>query len=114
MATNRIYGQSHKTLTLPVPAETSSGDPLVIGELPCVAVTDRVSDAEATVQLDGVFHLEVTATAVGGGVAVGDPVYFNDGDLTDDAVTGSNPFFGYALAAITADNTETIRVQVGR
>lgn len=124
MATNRIFRQSHKTLELAVtdapndPAE--SGDPVLFGELPGVAVTDAndtiANDGVATVQTDGVFELEVIGTSDDGttaaAITAGDIIYYDtDGTLNVDATNGTR--FGYALADVAAGATTTIRVQVG-
>lgn len=122
MATTRIFKDGSQ-LSLPVPADTVSGDPLVLGSLPCVALTDRAVagdnggggnvDGEATVQLfpSGVFDLEVIANdGVAVAVGVGDPVYLQaDGTIDADS---AGDLFGYALEAIASGATATINVKL--
>lgn len=98
MATNVHYAKGDN-LSLPVPAGTTSGDPVHIGGLNGVAMTS-ISEGgnptgSASVQLVGVFDLEVTGAVA----AVGDPVYIDAGALN---VTNTNPMFGHALATKAA------------
>lgn len=101
MATNEVYRNADH-LTLPVPTGTVSGDPVHVGDLVGVAVTDRDADGNATVWLKGAFLLTVSdaITAVGQKVhAVGDgTTRFTT--LTN--VATGNTLFGYALATKTA------------
>jgi predicted RecA/RadA family phage recombinase len=108
MALNRV--REHATrLALPVPDGTESGAPLVIGSLPCVAVTDQDewTEGEASVQTDGSWRLEV-------GVAtdVGDEIFWHDGnpDTLNKTASGGK-HFGYALEAQGAGGV--IEVKVG-
>lgn len=98
MATNEKFREAD-SLTLPVPPNTVAGDPLRVGTLVGVALTDR-DDATgtATVRLKGAFVLNVASTVT----AVGQPLYITgDGTVRVDQVTatvGSNLLYGYALA----------------
>lgn len=101
MATNRVHKDGAQ-LSLPVPANTASGTPLLISALRAVTLTAEGGggnpDGFATVQLfpSPVYRFNVDEAVA----AVGDPVYINaDGGLTSAAVTGTvdNTFFGYAL-----------------
>ncbi|WP_166345093.1 DUF2190 family protein [Phytoactinopolyspora limicola] len=95
MATNSAFHLADQ-LSLPVPAGTESNDPVKVGDLVGVALTDRGTEGNepthATVKLTGAFHL-----VVDGAIAdVGDPVYIDgDGDLT--ATASGNDLFGHAL-----------------
>jgi predicted RecA/RadA family phage recombinase len=137
MALNRLYVQSFKTLpdvkaTAQTAARTSnraiSGDPVVIGDIPGVALVDADTDGRTVVQADGIFTLLVAGKDSSGtsgadaSVAVhgGDLLYF-DKDKTPPLSkrAGGTPF-GYAfgdagveLVASGATTTE-IPVQVGR
>ena len=93
-----------------------SGDPVVIGQLPGVALTDEDDDGNATVQTDGVFDLSVKGeTTVDAAIAVGAIVYYDSAatphKLNADSANGVR--FGYALEAVTSGATTTIRVKVG-
>lgn len=121
MATNRIYAQGTQFDAAPDLAEAatvSSGDPVAVGQLPAVALTDA-SDTVAnggvcTVQTDGVFDLSVDgqASAAAAAIGVGDIVYIDtDGTINVDATNGIR--FGYALEAVNSAGTATIQVKLG-
>jgi predicted RecA/RadA family phage recombinase len=71
MAKNRRFSGAPTTRTLPVLAGTVSGNPVIVGMLPGVALTDRDASGNATVQLDGAFDVSVTGAIA----SVGLPVY---------------------------------------
>jgi len=108
MALNRVRDKA-EYLSLPVPVDTESGDPLVIGDLPCVALTDRNSEGESTVQTNGSFAFSITA---GADIDVGDILYLTGGGAFTHDPSG-NDRFGYALEAIANGNTATIEVKIG-
>lgn len=115
MATNRVREKATR-LALPVPVGTLSGDPLVLGGLPCVAVVDRSAwtEGEASVQTDGSFTLAVKGENAAGDAAigVGDILYIDtDGELNADATNGKR--FGYALEAVASGATTDIEVKIG-
>lgn len=70
----------------------TSGEPLLLGSIPGVALTDADASDIATVQLgEGVFELEVTGEIT----AIGSAVYIaSTGALN---VTTSNDLFGFAM-----------------
>jgi len=118
MATNQVYNDGVQ-FDVPVsavdsPASPGSGDAVLIGSLPAVALTDPWTDADGvsriTVKTNGVYELEVAAA--GGAIAVGDLVYI---DSTTGALNDSNGNvrFGYALGAIDNGATATIPVKIG-
>lgn len=113
MATNREKATGTR-LYLTVPEGTESGDPLVIGAMPCVALTDRDADGKATVQTDGTFRLSVHGEDGSGNaaIALGAALYVDtDGELNVDATNGKR--FGYALEAVGSNVTATIEVKIG-
>lgn len=112
MATNREK-ESANRLSLPVPDGTESGDPLVIGELACVAVTDKSewTTGDASVQTDGSFKLEVVGDdGSPAAIAAGDVVFLDSGVLSSD---DSGDRFGYALEPVGSGETATIEVKIG-
>lgn len=95
MATNEHFRDADN-LSLPVPDGTVSGDPVAVGALVGVALTDAGDggnpEGSATVRRKGAFRLPVT-----GSLDIGEPVYITSaGALT--ATEGENTLFGYALA----------------
>lgn len=101
MATNNVYAWT-RTRSLPVASGTESGDPVIVGSLVGVALTDRSADGNAdgnaTVALDGAFTVNVTTTTTR---SVGQPVYIitATGVITTTDNSGANPLFGYCLEA---------------
>lgn len=102
-------------VSLPVPAGTTSGDPVRVGILNGVAQTNRASSTdwaggnksgEATVWLDGSHHLEVTGAIA----AVGDAVYILDDGSLAAAQTATEPVFGAALATQAGDGTIPVKI----
>lgn len=102
MATNELF-RDGDTLNLPVPAGTTSGDPVKVGSLVGVALTDRGaggnSSTYATVKRKGVFQLGVSGAIS----AIGDPIYFVAADSTLTGTATGNTLYGYALKSKGAD-----------
>ncbi len=102
------------------PTTPTSGVPVRYGTLTGVAVTDEGEGGNASTKTTidfgpGVFDL-VVDDDLGGGIAVGDPVWYNDTASGSPATnlnnkpTGAEAFFGYALEAVTANATTRINV----
>lgn len=120
MAKNREY---ERALQVAVPitdapgATALSGDPVLCGQLPGVALVDAddtvANDGEATVQFDGAFRLAVKGVTGAGNSAVspGDIIYYDGGELNKDVTNGVR--FGYALGAVDSAGTATIVVKIG-
>jgi predicted RecA/RadA family phage recombinase len=91
MALNEIYKDGNE-LVFPVAGTVKSGDLVQVGEIIGVAQNDAVTgeDGEtyATLKLNGVFELETDVE-----FAIGDNVYFDGTELTDDA---ADKFIGHA------------------
>ena len=103
----------HDAWTLPVactdPAVPTSGAPVRWGFLTGIAI-DAENAAGITVVDFGqrVWRLSVHDT-VGGGIAIGDTLYYNDATHAVDNTTTGTPF-GYAYQAVGAGATTVIRV----
>lgn len=107
MATNIIFEEGD-SITLPVPAGTLSGEPVLVGSLPGVALTSRDdTTGTATVRLEGVALLNVAGAITN----VGDPVYIVTADRSLTATATGNTVFGYALDS-KATGTAPIRVRI--
>lgn len=100
-----------------LPADPASGDPVIVGQLPAVALTDPAADGTGadriTVKTNGVYDLAVTgADDLGNAaIAVGDVIYLEGPTLNVDAVAGVR--YGYALATVASGATSTIPVKIG-
>lgn len=115
MATNRLYEKGDQLKVVPTaPADVASGDPVLFGTLPGVALTDEDDDGEATVQFGGVFELDVVGADNAGGAAItaGDPVYYDGGEINADATDGT--LFGYALEDVASGATTATPVKIAR
>lgn len=96
-----------------------SGDPVVVGQLPGVALkdaTDTVANAgTTTIQFDGVFDLPVKGVDQSGNsaVAAGDILYYVAADTPRLSKKNTGVRFGYALSTVGSAGTGTIPVKVG-
>lgn len=121
MATNILYDHGDQLALTPTAhigagSNPQSGDPVIVGALPGVALTDQQSDGTNTVKLNGVGQLSVDGQASSGtatAVSEGDTVYFDsaDGQINVDATNGTR--YGYALAPVASGSTATIPVKIG-
>jgi predicted RecA/RadA family phage recombinase len=92
------FVQPGNTLDLIAPAALTSGQPVLIGSIFGVAVTDAASGDTVAVDIEGVFELaKVTTDAI----AAGDKLYWDSAaaKLTKTPGTGSKPLVGFAVAA---------------
>ena len=117
MATNTTYMWTESLpLTCSAPTTPSSGDPVMCGQIPGVALADEDANGVTTVALDGVFALSVKGENNSGNtaVSVGDILYYEAGQtppINKDSTSGIR--FGYALGAVSSGATTTINVRVG-
>ncbi len=119
MATNRKR-EKGDSFVLPVPANFTSGDPVVVGRTAGVLLTDRGSPAtpadSAVVQMSGVFDLSVEGTNAAGNtaIAIGDAVFWQSGDTPTLSADESGELFGHAMEIVASGATTTIEVRVAR
>ncbi|QKW15373.1 DUF2190 family protein [Verrucosispora sp. NA02020] len=117
MAKNTVYMWTESLpLVCSSPATPQSGDPVLFGQLPGVALTNEDSNGVTTCALDGTFDLSVKGEGAGGNAAItaGAKVYYEAGQtppLNVDATNGV--YFGIAMAAVSSGATATIPVRVG-
>ena len=104
------FVQIADNVKLNVGSGISSGDPVVVGVIPAVAITDADANDEAACLLEGVFSMSVSGLDDSGNAAIteGDAIYLDTGVLNVDSVNGD--LWGYALAAVTSGATATINV----
>lgn len=113
MATNNVH-MWHRSLRVQCTAPTtpSSGDPVLYGQIPGVALTDEDADGYTTIALDGVWDLQVKGeTTTDAAVNAGDILYYDSGVINKDSSNGIR--FGYALAGVSSGATSTIPVLIG-
>lgn len=119
MAKNEVYADGTQfPASVTSPANPVSGDPVVVGQMPGVALTDKDAVTGLTlIKTNGVHLFAVKGeNAAGGAVAVaaGDIVYYDAAatvKLNKDNTNGVR--FGYALEAVGSGATATISVKVG-
>lgn len=121
MATNlHMNDGRYLTGAATAPATPTSGDPVLLGQIPGVALTDEAEGGNAagqiTLDTGGVYNLSVKGEGAAGNaaVAIGDIIYYEAGQtppLNKDATNGVR--FGYALGTVGSGLTATIPVKVG-
>lgn len=117
MATNTVHMWT-KSLSVAVtaPATPVSGDPVVYGQIPGVALIDEAADGLTTIALDGTWLLSVKGeTTTNAAIAAGAIVYYDAAATPHkiNADSSNGVRFGYALDAVDSGATATIRVRVG-
>jgi predicted RecA/RadA family phage recombinase len=116
MAKNRVLAHGdHISAVATDPTTPASGDPVRVGEIPGVALTDKRADTTTSIQTNGVFNLSVKGVDGSGNhaIAVGDIVYYVDADTPKLSAKTAGHRFGYALAVVTTGATTTIAVKIG-
>jgi predicted RecA/RadA family phage recombinase len=112
MATNIKYEPGWSlNLTCTKPDEPNSGDPVRIGNLTGIALTDEDA-AGKTVVNTGPFVAKFSVEDAGGtGIAIGAPIWYHDGatPALNNVSTGGY-YYGIALEAISDNQTATIQV----
>lgn len=121
MALNQEFTPGNR-LSLPCTAPTTpaSGDPVLIGQIPAIALTDEGAGGNAathtSVQTDGVWNLLAEGVTGGGNsaIAVGDILYYDAAatiKINKDVTNGVR--YGYALDTVSSAASGTIRVKLG-
>jgi predicted RecA/RadA family phage recombinase len=100
------YIQPGEAITIPAPAAVVSGAGVTVGSLFGVANADAANGEPVVLSTVGVFELpKVAADAI----AVGEPIYFDAGEASNDDSAGIK--VGVALAAAGAGvTTVTVRL----
>jgi predicted RecA/RadA family phage recombinase len=117
MAINEVFEDGEQmSVVCSSPATPASGDPVLVGQIPGVALTAERTDGTTTITTKGVYNLSVKGENAGGNsaVAVGDILYYEAGQtppVNKDATNGVR--FGYAMAAVGSGLTATIAVKLG-
>lgn len=92
--------QQGVNLTVPAPANTLSGDVVVIGDLHGIASTNAAEGADLVFVTEGVFELPKVAAEA---FAIGDPVFYDAGDKLVTSVD-TEPQIGVAVTVAAADS----------
>lgn len=113
MSTNIVFEEGAQLRVICTsPATPVSGDPVLVGQLPGVALTKEDAAGYTTVKFDGVALLSVKGeTTTNAAVANGDVLYYDAGVINRDSSNGVR--FGYALGAVNSGATTQIPVKIG-
>lgn len=100
------YIQPGEAVTIPAPAAVVSGAGVTVGSLFGVANTDAANGEPVVLSTVGVFDLPKVAAD---DIAVGEPIYFDAGEASNDNSAGVK--VGVAIAAAGAGvTTVTVRL----
>lgn len=116
MATNIIMRDASEiSVVVSHPTTPASGDPVRFGSYATgVALTDERTDGTTTV-LFGDFVADLSVKGVNdsgnSAVAVGDAIYYTDGDTPRLNKKATGVFFGFALETVGSGSTATIKVK---
>lgn len=121
MATN-LYMDNGRYISgaATLPATPVSGDPVMLGQIPGVALTGEAQGGNAageiTIDTGGVYNLAVGGVDGSGNsaVAIGDILYYDTAatpKINKDVTNGIR--FGYALGTVNSAGTGTIPVKIG-
>jgi predicted RecA/RadA family phage recombinase len=116
MATNIIYDYGDElAVACTQPTTPVSGDPVLFGQLPGVALTNEHSDGTTSVKFRGVAELSVKGHNGSADTAItaGAVVYYKTGATPVLNVDSSGVRFGIAMEAVTSGATATIQVRIG-
>lgn len=98
------------------PATPASGDPVLVGQIPGVALIDEESTGAVTVDTAGVYNLSVqgeTNADAASAVAIGDILFYDAAEVVKLNKDTTGVRYGYALGTVGAGATATIPVKVG-
>lgn len=115
MARNIVFEEGNQIQVVCTdPTTPASGDPVLLGQLPGVALIAEAADGLTTIKTDGVATLSVKGTSgSNAAIAAGDILYYVTANTPKLSVTTSGVRFGYALEPVTSGATTTIRVKIG-
>lgn len=94
MATN--YVQAGVNLTVPAPADVTSGSGVLVGSIFGIAAGDALSGADMDLVTEGVFDMpKVSALAI----SIGDQIYWDDTAKLVNKTASGNTLIGVAVTA---------------
>lgn len=104
----RTYIQKGENLTIPAPANTLSGQVVIVGDLHGVASNNAAEGADLVIVTEGVFELpKVAANAF----AVGAKVYYDSTQKLATSTASSNTYIGIAVESAIA-TTANVKVKL--
>lgn len=117
MATNIVHedgDQLFRKITVPS-SGAKSGDPVLCGQRPGVALTDQDANGFATVKFNGSVTLSVKGVDQSGNsaVAAGDTLYLVSADTPKVSKKNTGVRYGYAAGAVNSAATASITVDLG-
>jgi len=86
-------------------SDVEVGEPVAVGQITGVALTNEDDDGYTVIRRKGVFKLTITTPTAT--INIGDPVYYSSGVLNND---DTGVLFGYALEQVSASTTKEIHV----
>lgn len=121
MATNNVYEHGRQlSVAVSHPATPASGDPVRVGKLTGVALTDEGDGGNSATHTTVNFGQAVWDVLVddneGSGIAVGDTIYYHDSGTgtpstsLNNSATSMDAVFGIALETVSTNATATIQV----
>lgn len=120
MAKNLIFDEGDNlSVVVTDPATPLSGDPVLFGDLPGVALTDEGKGGNAagktSVKFEGVVEIPVKGVDGGGNSAVaeGNVLYYVAADTPKVSKKATGVRYGVAMGTVTGGGTSTIRVRIG-
>lgn len=120
MAKNLIFDEGDNlSVTVTDPATPVSGDPVLFGDLPGLALTDEGKGGniatKTSVKFKGVGEFSVKGVNGGGNSAVaeGDVIYYVAADTPKLSKKATGVRYGVALGAVGSGATASIRVRIG-
>lgn len=104
----KTFIQPGNQVSVPAPADVTSGQGVLVGSLFGVAVHDALSGADVELSLEGVYSM---AKATGAAWTVGARLYWDDTAKNLTTTASTNKLAGVAVvAAGSADTTGIIRL----
>jgi len=122
MTSTVVYDDANQLpLVCTDPATPVEGDPVLVGQIPGVALTNEIADATdplngyTSVKLNGAANLSVKGIdGVGNSaVAVGDILYYVVADTPKLSKKNTGVRYGYALGIVGLGATANIDVKIG-
>jgi len=122
MTSTVVYNEAEQiALVCTDPATPVEGDPVLVGQIPGVALTNKIADSadpqfgKTTVKMNGAARLSVKGIDGGGNaaVAVGDIIYYVAADTPKLSKKATGVRYGYAFETVGSGATATIEVKIG-